>query len=225
MYIDIYTLEDDIMVINKNRAYCYRISHIDNLEYILKNGLCTKLHPKASHSYTSIGNPDIIGTRDEEPVRIHGYGRIGEYVPFYFTPRSIMLFNIVTGHRAPLIPRVSKDKIVILRAKIEKLSTLGQFFFTDGQANASSTRHYNDLHYLNRIDWEIIQQSKFDAPENDRSRPRRYQAEFLVKNYIPIQALDSIIVYNDIVANFVKEFIEDNELNIPVLVSNYCFFD
>ncbi len=119
-------------IINKNKNLAYRISHIQNLPHILHVGLCTKHHPFANPHFISIGNPSIINTRDTTPVKITGYGNIGDYVPFYFTPRSIMLFNIVTGYYAPVVPRVPREDILVIRCLVKTLATSPQFFFTDG---------------------------------------------------------------------------------------------
>jgi hypothetical protein len=81
-------------ILNQHKNFCYRIYHIQNLPHILENGLCSKHHPAASAGFISIGNPSIISARDSTMVKINGYGNIGEYIPFYFTPRSMMLFNI-----------------------------------------------------------------------------------------------------------------------------------
>jgi hypothetical protein len=86
-----------IAMINGNKKYCYRIAHIENLDYILDRGFVTKHHAQASSQYIHIGNREIIDVRSDMPVRMANYGDIGDYVPFYFTPRSIMLYNIITG--------------------------------------------------------------------------------------------------------------------------------
>jgi hypothetical protein len=79
-------------MINQHRIYCYRITHIDNLPLLLHDGIVNKYHPNSSNNYINIGNPEVIDVRSTMPVRIHNYGMIGEYVPFYFTPKSIMLY-------------------------------------------------------------------------------------------------------------------------------------
>lgn len=209
------------MIINADRKYCYRICNIRNLTHILEVGLCTKNHPSASSQFYPIGNPDIIGTRDTTPVRIDGYGNIGDYVPFYFTPRSIMLYNIVTGYYAPLVPQLSREEIIVLRSKIAILGQSKRFFFTDGQANTVYSKHYTDLKDLDKIDWESIQQSNFQKSDSDTDRPRRYQAEFLVHSHLPIE---SILVYDDSAEAVVNTNLKVAGLNIPVTVAPICFF-
>jgi hypothetical protein len=214
------------MTINNNKEFCYRISHIDNISHILENGLCTKHHPKASPDFVSIGNSEIIDVRDDMQVRINGYGRIGQYVPFYLTPKSMMLYNIITGFREPIVKKRPKEDIIVIRCRIHDLSYVGRFFFTDGQANERTlTSHYNDLSHLDEIDWEIIQKSDFKRDASDTDKTRRYQAEFLVYNHVPAKYIESIHVYNSKAANFVQKEIAKTTLLIPVHVTKGYFFD
>jgi hypothetical protein len=172
-----------------------------------------------------IGNPDIISVRDERGVKIKGYGNIGDYVPFYFTPKSMMLFNIITGFRAPLVPKRSKDEIIIVRCLIEELSKLGRFFFTDGQANVTSiTEHYHDLADLDKIDWNIIQRTDFKNEPGDTDKQRRYQAEFLVHGHVPVESIESLNVYNEKAANFVKKELAKTSLLLQVNIMPQYFF-
>ena len=213
------------MVINKNKDYCYRICHIDNISHLLNNGLCTKYHPSASEDYISIGNSQIIDVREDTQVRINGYGNISDYVPFYFTPKSMMLLNIITGYRKPVVKMIPKDKIIIVRCVISELAKLDKFFFTDGQANERSiTKHYSDLKYLDCIDWEIIQNCDFKRTVDDTDKTRRYQAEFLVYNQVPIKCIESIIVFNDKAAKFVKTEMAKTDLLFPIHTNKEYFF-
>src|SRR5215203_1829265 len=91
------------------QVYLYRITHKNNLTHILASGICNKNHPNADPGYIPIGNGSIIGVRTIHPAKIEGYGNIGEYVPFYFTPSSIMLYNILTGYG---VPKIEAEDIV-----------------------------------------------------------------------------------------------------------------
>lgn len=183
------------MVINANKKFCYRITHRDNLPHILSYGLVNKNHLNAASNFVAIGNPEIIDVRGTSLVGLDGYGYIGDYIPFYFTPRSVMMFNILTGYYKPRVPQRSKDEIIVIRCLVEELATRPQWFFTDGQANDGESRHYSDLKQLDKIDWACIQQSQF-SKSDDYDRPRRYQAEFLVKDFVPSACFESICIYN-----------------------------
>lgn len=212
------------IIINKDRNFCYRICHIQNLLHLLQVGLCTKHHPLASESFVSIGNSEIINVRDTTRVKIEGYGLIGEYVPFYFTPRSIMLYNIVTGFRAPVVPVVPRNRIVVIRSRIDQLIEADRYFFTNGQANDASTDHFGELKDLDKVDWEIIHGSNFSKSDGDFDRPRRYQAEFLVYNHVPVSAIESIVVYDENTENDVIKLVKEIGQNITVRTIREFFF-
>lgn len=199
---------------------------MDNVADILENGLCTKHHPYACDNYVSIGNTEIIDTRDSTPVKIPGYGNIGDYIPFYFTPRSMMLLNIVTGIRQPVVRKRNKDELIVIRCLIEKLAELDQFFFSDGQANVTSiSEHYNDLGDLDEIDWPIIHRSDFKKDLDDPDKQRRYQAEFLVHYHVPVTHIESIHVYTEKAAKIVKIELAKTEHLLPIKVTKEYFFD
>ncbi len=80
------------------RALIFRITHIDNVAWILANGLHCNSSPVRDPNFVQIGNPDLIAKRPNRRVPIPPGGGLGDYVPFYFTPCSPMLLNIVTGH-------------------------------------------------------------------------------------------------------------------------------
>lgn len=211
-------------MINKHRRYCYRITHINNLPLLLQNGIVNKNHPNASEDYIEIGNPEIIDVRSTSPVKIHNYGMIGEYVPFYFTPKSIMLYNIITGYWHPLVPWRNRSEILVIRCLIEDMTTLPRWFFTDGQGNDMASGHYNDLEELDEIDWHCIQNSDFTKSDGDFDRPRRYQAEFLVHHEVPIESIESLNVYNQQAADVVIDILNENNINLAVNIQPQYFF-
>ncbi len=214
------------VVINRTREYCYRICHIRNLSHILATGLCTKHHPDADPNFIPIGNPGIISVRDDFPVDYLGYGNIGDYVPFYFTPKSLMQYNIVTGFWAPAVPKLHPENILIIQCRITDLTNGSRFFFTNGQANTRVTTQYIDLQHLNQIDWESIQHGNFSKSDGDYDRSRRYQAEFLVHHHVPIEAINALFVYNNKGFNFVNKEITDagNEA-LKVNIEPRLFFE
>ncbi len=211
-------------MINKDRKFCYRITHLDNLPLLLENGIVNKHHPNANKSYIEIGNPEIIDVRSVSLVKIDGYGMIGDYVPFYFTPKSIMLYNIITGYWHPKVPKRDKSEILVIRCLIERLATLPRSFFTDGQGNDMTSEHYNDLDKLDAIDWQCIQNSNFTKSDGDFDRPRRYQAEFLVHREVPLNSIESLNVVNQQAADFVNKILNENNINMAVNIRPQYFF-
>lgn len=211
-------------MINQQKNFCYRISHIDNLPLLLQNGIVNKNHPNANNSYIRIGNQEIIDVRSLTPVRINNYGMIGDYVPFYFTPKSIMLYNIITGYWHPSVPKRNRNEILVIRCLISDLATLPKWFFTNGQGNDIASDHYNNLAYLHQIDWQSIQNNDFSKSDGDYDRPRRYQAEFLVHQQVPLMSIESLNVYNQQTADIVNAVLNQNNINLSVNIQPQYFF-
>ena len=80
-----------------DRPQIFHIVHVDNLASIVKDGF---LWPDAvmaqRRDAAVIGNEEIKGDRIRLPVSCHPGTCVGDYVPFYFCPRSVMLYVIYT---------------------------------------------------------------------------------------------------------------------------------
>ncbi len=190
----------------------------------MAHGLVNKNHQNADPAFVGIGNPEIIDVRATTPVRLADHGNIGDYVPFYMTPRSIMFYNVITGYYAPRVPKRAPEEIIVIRCQIEKLATQPKWFFTDGQANDGESNHYGSLEHLDKIDWDCIQNSRF-AKSEDYDRPRRYQAEFLVKDIVPAECIESICVYSDRMQTWAQKQVNNAGRMIEVNVIPSYFFN
>jgi len=92
-------------------------------------------------NYVPIGNPDIIGKRAFRIVPLPPGGVLNDYVPFYFTPFSPMMYNIHTGIGVPQRPNTD---IIILVARLNKMQECGlPFVFTNAHAILEWTEYYN----------------------------------------------------------------------------------
>ncbi len=86
-------------LLNPEKALIFRITHRVNLTGILANGLYCRNSSRIDPNFVSIGNPDLIINRHNHPVPVPPGGTLSDYIPFYFTPLSMMLYNINTGFR------------------------------------------------------------------------------------------------------------------------------
>ena len=137
-----------------NNVRLFRITHKNNLAHILQFGICNKSHTDANPDYVPIGNYNVIGRRTEHIVDIAGYGNVGDYVPFYFTPLSVMLYNILTGYG---VPKIAPEEIIFLVSSVKTVANCGnRYFFTDGQANTFITTHFSHLKDLDQTDWDVV---------------------------------------------------------------------
>ena len=122
-------------------VWLYRIVHYTNLEYILQYGMFTKSHPQQDPNYVVIGDNQLIGQRQDYPVGLEGMGNLGDFVPFYFGPLSVMLLNTKTGHRG--ITQRSQREILYICCKMEVFEQKAlSFVFTDGHAKDRLTTSF-----------------------------------------------------------------------------------
>lgn len=175
-----------------DRGLLFRIVHIDNLPWLLANGLPCAQGPKAPN-FIAIGSPNLIEKRTTRIVPVPPGGTLADYIPFYFTPRSPMLLNIRTGYGD--VTQRSNDEIVVLVTAIPTLVERGvPFLFTDRHAFvrlAQFSANVGDLPTF--IDWAILCNSDFRKAEHYPDKMERYMAEALVHRHLPVGALRGIV--------------------------------
>ncbi len=137
--------------LNPEKALIWRIVHRDNVRWILDHGVHCASSPVKDPGYIQIGNPDLIGQRSHRTVPMSPGGTLAEYVPFYFTPFSPMLLNIVTGRN---VARREKDEICVLVSSLPRVVELGlPFVCADRHAYLQKAHFFNDLADLRQLDW------------------------------------------------------------------------
>jgi len=176
------------------KALVFRITHIKNVAWILANGLHCRNSGVLDPDYEEIGNPDLIAMRAHRAMPIPPGGTLSDYIPFYFTPYSPMMLNIKTGYNG--IKQTPMRDIAILVSSLRKVREMGiQFVFSDRHAYLMAAEFSSDLEDLKKIDWKILQARDFKRDPNDFGKVERYQAEALIYQHVPIEALLGIICY------------------------------
>jgi hypothetical protein len=182
--------------LNSQKALVWRIVHKDNIPWILQHGLHAGNSHTQSPDWVHIGNPELTEKRARHNVPVSPGGVLNDYVPFYFTPFSPMLRNISTGWGG-ITKRYNED-IVILVSSLRKLKEMGYpFVYTNSHANYIWSNFYTDLTDLNQIDWPLLQTRDFKRNPDDPGKFERYQAEALVYECCPIEALMGMVCYSD----------------------------
>ena len=197
----------------------YRIVHIDNIEYLLRNGIYNRGHANVDPDYINIGDSDLIAQRHDHPVGIDPPGgALGNYVPFYFGPLSPMLLNIKTGYRG--ITKRPQLDIVYIVCKVSKIvEHCEEWCFTDGHAKQKITTFYNDIDDLGEVYWNTVGERYWHNTEDDFDKMRTKQAEFLVREYVPVKCIFGIVTYNNKSAGIVKEILDRLNLAIQVVIN------
>lgn len=183
-------------LLNPERARIFRIIHRANLPWVLQHGLHGGNSPTRSAHWVSIGNQELISKRSRWPVNAAPGGVLNDYVPFYFTPFSPMMYAIKTGWNG--VQRHAPQDIVILVSSLRLIAAQGlTWLFTDTHANNSVVKYFNRLQDLDRLDWRILQTRDFKRDPDDPGKLGRYQAEALVHRHCPLQGLSGIVCFDE----------------------------
>lgn len=200
--------------LNPEKALIWRIVHRDNLPWILDNGLHCANSDVQAPQYVNIGNADLIDKRRSRHVPIAPGGVLADYVPFYFTPFSVMMKNIHSGWS---VQQRSNDEIVILVSSLYRVEQLGlPFVFTNAHAYPDWTNYYSDLASLGEIDWPILQRRDFKRDPDDPRKMERYQAEALIHHHLPITGLLGIMCYTDAMKERIEQDVAARGLTLSV---------
>ena len=142
-------------------------------------------------------------------------GYLNDYVPFYFTPFSVMLKNIHGGRGG--VKQRYNDEIVILVSSIHKVQSLGlDYLFTDSHAYYRWATYYDAIQHLDKIDWSLLQQRDFKRDADDPAKFERYQAEALVHQHCPVDALLGIVCYTDKTKMSIEGLLSEKGINLDV---------
>ncbi len=174
----------------------YHLTHIENLPSIIAMGGlgCTNQLARRSVSPHSSANPEIQEVRARTKVPCRQGGTLHDYVPFFFAPRSPMLYVVAEGWAADCKER--QEPLLQLRTTVAAVVAEGRpFVFTDGHAIKALTGYYDDPLDLGMVDWAAIDSEYWNDTAAFPDRRRRRQAEFLVHEKAPWRLIQEIGVF------------------------------
>lgn len=203
------------MNLNPEKALIWRITHRQNIPWIFANGLHAGNSVSSSQNWVTIGNTELIDRRGHRPVPLSPHGVLNDYVPFYFTPFSPMMYNIYTGRGG--VKKVLNSDIIILVSSMHKIANLQiPFVFTDRHAYPVTSQYYNQLADLTKIDWTLLQQRDFTRDPDAPEKVERYQAEALIFNHVPIEALIGTVCYTKEVQQELQTEASQQGINLDI---------
>jgi hypothetical protein len=208
--------------LNATNAYIWRIVHRHNLPWLLDNGLVCANTQELDPNFVAIGNAELIGRREHRVVPIAPGGTLSDYVPFYFTPFSPMMYNIYTGRT---VRQQRNEDICMLVSTIPVLRRLNiPFIFTDRHAYTQLARFFSDVRDLDQIDWPLLQARDFRRNPDDPEQIERYQAEALVYRHLPVTGLTAIVCYTEQVKRELEQLVAARGLNVTVQALRHWYF-
>jgi ssDNA thymidine ADP-ribosyltransferase, DarT len=204
-------------------AWIFRITHIDNVQWIIEHGLHCRSSSTTDPNYHDIGNRDLIALRADRSVPKGPGGTLSDYIPFYFTPHSPMLLNIKTGFHG--MKQTPMQDIVILATSLHKLHQSGvEFVFTDRHAYLTACTFCDDLEDLGLIDWAILRARDFKRNASDPGKMERYQAEALAYQHVPVEAFEGIICYGSAEVARVEALLKKEKIALKVIARPGYYF-
>jgi len=198
----------------------YHITHISNLESIIKQGSLWSHAQIKEHTihYIDVANHDIQSRRERTKIPVGAGGYLHNYVPFYFAPRSPMLYALK-------MQPIPQDDIVYFMTNTQAIQKNSlQYIFTNAHAIRRLTNFYTDLKNLSEIDWDVMRASVWTDTDDDPSRKARRQAEFLVLNEVPLSACLGFSVYSCKAKQKVEKMLKNYNLALPVAIRRHFYF-
>ena len=183
---------------NPRRVLLYHFTHVDNLPSIANEGLrCDSAVESDGLLSVDVGNQVIKARRRRIQVPTGPGGAVADYVPFYFAPRSPMLFAIHQGGvptyrdgQSGLVYLVTHTGAIVDRS-------LG-YVLTDrnaADALASFSNRIDDLEGF--VDWQLMTARMWRDTDEYPDRMSRRMAEFLVHDCVPWDAFVGLAVRTD----------------------------
>lgn len=180
----------------------FHITAIANLPAIVAAGalLSKNSGAAAGINYQNIAHAGAQGARAVRAVPDPPGGVVHDFVPFYFAPRSPMLYAINGGRVAGCTWR--QADIVHFETTVALATTAGRaFVFYDRNATLAFSTAYTDLARLDAaVAWDLITEVPqldgycmywHNRPADARyaDRMERRQAEFLVRDNVPLHCM------------------------------------
>jgi hypothetical protein len=174
-------------------------------------------------NYTNIAYENIQyrGARSRVPCGAGGV--LHDYIPFYFAPRSPMLYTISQGK----VPNYTQGQAAVIHlvSDVLEIEIRGlDFVFTDGHAVMEFTTFFDDLNYLGALDWDVMESDRWNDTDEDNDRKRRRQAEFLVGKFLHWELIEEIGVINSTIQSQVENILQNFTDRTPVRVHKDWYY-
>ncbi len=219
-----------------NPMRLFHITAIANLSAICAAGALLSKNSGAQNgiAYQNIAHQGAQDARSIKQVPNPPGGRVHDYVPFYFAPRSPMLYAINGGRVTDCNWR--QEDILHLETTVERAVSEGEeFLFYDLNATLAWSTPFTKLPDLNKVAWDLIcEEPTLDGyckywqrkinPERYSDRMEKRQAEFLVKNQVPLTKFTRIGVIDEAKATQVRAILVQAGVNLPVAVKRDWYF-
>lgn len=208
---------------SKSIIAAMRMVHINNIPHILKYGITHRNSVNADKNYIQIGDNTLIESRIEWKIPNSNFN-LGEYIPFYFGPRTPMLYEIQKGNKN--VTKRNPEEIIYCIILIKDVINHAlEGYFTDGHAKSAITKFYTNDHLkelnslVNRKD--VYERNWGITYDNTGETKRKKSAELLLKNDLSPDYIKWFVVYNEKAKNTLLEYGVNKE---KILINKNFYF-
>ena len=206
----------------------YHITHVDNLADIVRDGvlLCDAAIAARGGPSVIIGMSEIKRRRIEEiTVTCHPGTKVGDYVPFYFCPRSVMLYLLYRANHQDLTYLGGQEPILHLEADLHEVVAWAEeqnkrWAFSLSNAGARYVETRNRLDQLEEVNWAAVSETDFRSPDVKEGK----QAEFLVHSSFPWDLVRRIGVYSTEIKAQAEAALERATHRPPVAILRHWYY-
>lgn len=178
----------------------YHIVHVDRLASIVADGglWCDAEIARRAAPGTTIGMTGIKQRRlDELTLTSHPGLHVGDCVPFYFCPRSVMLYMIHQANHPDMTYHGGQEPIIHLEADLHAVISWAcengqRWAFTLSNAGSRFFEDRCDTAELDQINWDAVQATDWRQCKDSK------QAEFLLERSFPWQLVERIGVLSTV---------------------------
>lgn len=196
---------------------------------------------------------EIVNRRGSADFEMPWGGFVNDYVPFYFSPLTSFTFTIHKGNVPLTSPSgqdlgIAKDEdriFLVCRVDSFRCSDL-EFCFSDFPLNSLApmptvVRDLDDLE--SHVHWSVFDDNPMTAqiaeigyngvckyfasratPPTHQYRSQMRMAEFLVRDQLPMEYVECIIVRSTDVRDRLQVMMNDSVWSIPIYSKPECYF-
>lgn len=184
---------------------------------------------KRASAGTTIGMTDIKQRRLRLAVDCHTGLCVGDCVPFYFCPRSIMLYLLHCGNHPNLTYRGGQAPIVHLESDLHATVQWSahqkiRWAFTLSNAGAFYFESRSSLAHLGEINWDAVHANKWSGPGISTLIKEGKQAEFLLERSFPWHLVQRIGVCTSTIAQQVSNIMRGAPHRPPVEIRRDWYY-
>lgn len=199
---------------NLDNPYLFHFTHYKNIPTIIQRGLIADSF-LAKTDYINSGNSEIKTRRLSIPIEKNI--NVGDCVPFYFAPRSPMLY-------AQYIQRqiIQEDMVYIVCLLNQLISQNYIYYCSNMNAACFDAEFISDSSkILTHIDPKVMNLTHWYNTDADSNRRERRMAEFLVYKKVLYSEIINFVVYD----KYHKDILQyDYQITKPIIINpNYYF--